>query len=61
MFRVNIQITNEASITSGEGIPGGTGGVLFVDSVSNKLKLIYPDGSSSIAKVGEVDVAFVKG
>lgn len=54
MFRVNVQIAPLTAITAGEGKPGGTSGVIFIDSADgNKLKLVMPDGSVRTAKQGE--------
>ncbi len=59
MFRVNIQITSSETMTSGDGVPGGTGGVLFVDSAdNNELKLVMSDGTVRNATVGGVNVLF---
>lgn len=55
MFRVNIQVCSESAITAGDGTPGGTNGVLFVDKDSKKLKLVMPDGTVLIGKTQEDD------
>lgn len=48
MFRINLNVASEAVMTAGDGVPGGTSAVLFIDSAeSNKLKVILPSGEVS--------------
>ncbi len=59
-FRLNAQLTTEAIITSGDGVPGGTGVVLFLDSENSKaLKAVLPDGTVVAGRV--VDGALIFG
>lgn len=60
MFRINLQVASEAVMTSGDGVPGGTSAVLFIDSAdSNKLKVILPNGTVATGEVVNSKLVFV--
>lgn len=60
MFRINLQVASEAVMTAGDGVPGGTSGVLFIDSADGgKMKTIFPNGEVVIGEVVQGKLVFV--
>lgn len=59
-FRANASVASAAVMTAGDGVPGGTNAVIFIDSADgNKLKCIFPNGDIYLAENSESGISFV--